>query len=874
MMNDHTMHNLDDRHQSHDKHDGHNGTSAATVHADHVEPSEHGGHGPIPENTTTGRAPTAAESATDHSKRAGHTLQTEGAGTADVPAKTHTAHDMQAHSGAHAGHGAQRTGSNSNSSDKPSSEAHLGHDTAITTSHDAHDMQSAGVGKTVHAAHGAPQQAASHAGHETGAGAQLDGSVRSSALSVNGGHSGHVAQAATGGHAAHGAHATLGAQGGHAGHSEEMFKRPFWISLILTLPVLFYSELFQELFGYTAPQFPGSQYLNLVLGSIIYWYAGWVFLTGAIDEMRRVTPGMMTLVALAITTAYGYSVATTFALVEGMPFYWELATLVTIMLLGHWMEMRAVGSAQSALNELARLLPDTAERIVGDTTERVPVSELRAGDLVLVRPGSQVPADGLVDDGRSQLNESMMTGESKPVDKAPGSEVIAGTVNGSGSLRVRINRTGEQTMLAGIMRLVQEAQTSRTRAQALADRAAYWLTIVAVGVAAVTLVAWVLSRGFDDYTLERVVTTLVVACPHALGLAIPLVISISTALSARNGILVRDRLALERARNLNVVVFDKTGTLTKGEQGLVGMVTNGIGEDEALALAAAVEGDSEHIIARAVVEAAKERGVQIPAATDFQALPGRGVQAAVGGRSLQVGGPQLLQQGSISPSEALVRQAQEWGSRGQTVVYLVEGAQLLAAFALADVIRPESREAVRVLRAQGVRVAMLTGDSEDVARWVAGELEITEYFAQVLPEHKSARIKELQRGGAQVAMVGDGVNDAPALAQADVGIAIGAGTDVARASAGIVLVRNDPRDVARIIALSRASYRKMIQNLSWAVGYNAIALPLAAGILAPVGLVLPAAVGALLMSLSTIIVALNAQTLRRLNLREVGRLSG
>ncbi|HEX8598298.1 MAG TPA: heavy metal translocating P-type ATPase [Chloroflexia bacterium] len=752
-------------------------------------------------------------------------------------------------------------------------------------------MHTASAGQTEHAAHHVSPEAAPHADHGAGAGAgaQLDGSARIGAQSAHGaqdshsGHSGQGAPAATAGHTTHDAHASHasqashashGAHGGHAGHSEEMFKRPFWISLILTLPVLFYSELFQEIFGYTAPQFPGSEYLNLVLGSIIYWYAGRVFLTGAIDELRQVTPGMMTLVALAITTAYGYSVATTFGLVEGMPFYWELATLVTIMLLGHWMEMRAVGSAQSALNELAKLLPDTAERIVGDTTERVPVSELRTGDLILVRPGSQVPADGLVEEGQSQLNESMMTGESKPVSKAPGSEVIAGTVNGSGSLRVRINRTGEQTMLAGIMRLVQEAQTSRTRAQALADRAAYWLTIVAVGVAAVTLVAWILARGFDDYTLERVVTTLVVACPHALGLAIPLVISISTALSARNGILVRDRLALERARNLNVVVFDKTGTLTKGEQGLVGMVTEGIGEDEALSQAAAVEGDSEHIIARAIVEAARERGAQVPAAVDFQALPGRGVQAEVGGRLLQVGGPQLLKQGGISPSEALVRQAQEWGSRGQSVVYLVEGAQLRAAFALADVIRPESREAIRVLRAQGVRVAMLTGDSEDVARWVAGELGITEYFAQVLPEHKSARIKELQRGGEQVAMVGDGVNDAPALAQADVGIAIGAGTDVARASAGIVLVRNDPRDVARIIALSRASYRKMVQNLSWAVGYNAIALPLAAGVLAPIGLVLPAAVGALLMSLSTIIVAINAQTLRRLNLREVGRLSG
>ena len=679
-----------------------------------------------------------------------------------------------------------------------------------------------------------------------------------------------------------------------------MFKRPFWVSLALTIPVLIYSELLQELFGYTAPQFPGSEYLNLLLGSIIFWYGGWVFLAGAVAELRNRAPGMMTLVALAITTAYGYSVATTLGLVQGMPLYWELATLVTIMLLGHWMEMRAVGSAQSALNELAKLLPDTAERIMGDSggvgggvgsngenIERVPVSALREGDLVLVRPGAQVPADGIVEEGRSQADESMITGESRPVDKAPGNEVIAGTVNGSGSLRVRISRTGQGTMLAGIMRLVAEAQTSRTRTQALADRAAYWLTLVAIGVALLALVAWTLAVGFGDYTLERVVTTLVVACPHALGLAIPLVVAISTTLSARNGILVRDRLALEKARNLNVVVFDKTGTLTEGKHGLVGTAAaQGISGAEALALAAAVEGDSEHFIARALVSAASAARTQahgqhgtgghagpasLPQARDFRALPGRGVQAQVGNRTLQVGGPRLLEQQNIQVPSAIAAQAQTWGERGQTVVYLVEEGQVLAAFALADVIRPESREAVEVLKGQGIRVAILTGDSEQVARWVAGELGVTEYFAGVLPEDKSARVTELQKGGAQVAMVGDGVNDAPALAQADVGIAIGSGTDVARASAGIVLVRNDPRDVARIITLSQASYRKMVQNLAWAVGYNVIALPLAAGVLAPIGIVMPVAVGALLMSLSTIVVALNAQTLRGLDLRSMGR---
>ncbi|HEY0607193.1 MAG TPA: heavy metal translocating P-type ATPase [Herpetosiphonaceae bacterium] len=669
-------------------------------------------------------------------------------------------------------------------------------------------------------------------------------------------------------HATHTGHTSHADHSGHAGHSETMFKRPFWISLILTIPVLIYAHLFQELLGYTAPQFPGSDYLPFVLGSIIYWYGGWIFLSSAIGELKNRAPGMMTLVALAISTAYFYSVAVTFGLVAGMDFYWELATLVTIMLLGHWMEMRAVGSAQSALNELAKLLPDTAERIVDGRTEEVPVSALRDNDRVLVRPGASIPADGEVVDGESQVNEAMITGESKPVRKRSGDEVIAGTVNGSGSLRVKITRTGEQTTLSGIMRLVAEAQSSRSRAQDLANRAAFYLTFVAIGVALLTLIGWTLARGFDNYTLERVVTVLVVACPHALGLAIPLVIAISTTLSARNGILVRDRLALEEARNLNTVVFDKTGTLTRGEQGLVGIAaTNAVGEDQALAIAAAIEGDSEHIVAQALRSAAQERGSVLPVVSDFASLPGRGVQATVGGRVLKVGGPRLLEAEDVTLPQALAEQTRQWGERGQTVVYLLDDRQVVAAFALADVIRPESREAIATLHAQGVSVAMLTGDSQDVARWVASELGISTYFAEVLPEHKSEKIRELQRGGAKVAMVGDGVNDAPALAQADVGIAIGAGTDVARASAGIVLVKNDPRDIARIMTLSKASYRKMVQNLAWAVGYNAIALPLAAGVLANVGIVLPAWVGGVLMSLSTIIVALNAQTLRGLQLQ-------
>lgn len=670
-------------------------------------------------------------------------------------------------------------------------------------------------------------------------------------------------------HATHTGHTNHDDHSGHAGHSEAMFKRPFWISLILTVPVLIYAHLFQELFGYTAPHFPGSDYLPFVLGSIIYWYGGWVFLSSAIGELKNRAPGMMTLVALAISTAYFYSVAVTFGLVEGMDFYWELATLVTIMLLGHWMEMRAVGSAQSALNELAKLLPDTAERIVDGRTEEVPVSALRDNDRVLVRPGASVPADGEVVDGESQVNEAMITGESRPVHKRSGDEVIAGTVNGSGSLRVKITRTGEQTTLSGIMRLVAEAQNSRSRAQDLANRAAFYLTFVAIGVALLTLIGWTLARGFDNYTLERVVTVLVVACPHALGLAIPLVIAISTTLSARNGILVRDRLALEEARNLNTIVFDKTGTLTRGEQGLVGIATtNGVGEDQALAIAAAIEGDSEHIVAQALRSAAQERGADPPVVSDFTSLPGRGVQATVNGRVLKVGGPRLLESEGVTLPQEFAEQTRQWGERGQTVVYLLDDRQVVAAFALADVIRPESRDAIATLHAQGVSVAMLTGDSQDVARWVASELGINTYFAEVLPEHKSEKIRELQRDGAKVAMVGDGVNDAPALAQADVGIAIGAGTDVARASAGIVLVKNDPRDIARIMTLSKASYRKMVQNLAWAVGYNAIALPLAAGALANVGIVLPAWVGGVLMSLSTIIVALNAQTLRGLQLQQ------
>ncbi len=652
----------------------------------------------------------------------------------------------------------------------------------------------------------------------------------------------------------------------HEAHQVQEFRRRFWVCLVLTIPILIYADLIQQLFRYTAPAFPGSQYLSLALATVIYLYGGSVFLQGAVEELSILTPGMMTLVALAITVAYGYSVATQF-LLEGVPLYWELATLVDVMLLGHWIEMRAVGRARGALAELARLLPDTAERILDGRTEEVPLEALRVGDLLLVRPGAKVPADGEVVQGESNVNEAMVTGESRPVAKTSGSQVVGGTVNLDGSLRVRVNRVGEDTTLARIMRLVEHAQHSRSRAQALADRAAYWLTIVAILAGAVTLAAWLAAAAGTAFALERTVTVLVIACPHALGLAIPLVISISTTLAARNGLLVRERLALERARDLDVVIFDKTGTLTMGEQGLVGIASaERISEEEALALAAAVEGDSEHVIARAIREEARRRGLRIPPAERFEALAGRGARARVVGRELGVGGPRLLETLGLEPPPALQAASNRWGDEGKTVVYLVGEGRVQAAFALADVIRPESSEAVDRLKAMGMRVAMLTGDSEAVARSVAQDLGIDEYFAQVLPEHKADRVAELRHRGDRVAMVGDGINDAPALVTADVGIAIGAGTNVAIESAGIILVRNDPRDVARIVELSRASYRKMLQNLGWATGYNLVAIPLAAGLLAPVGVFLAPAVGALFMSASTVIVALNAQLLRRLRL--------
>jgi Cu2+-exporting ATPase len=653
----------------------------------------------------------------------------------------------------------------------------------------------------------------------------------------------------------------------HAGHSVEMFRDKFWLSLALTIPALIWEPMIQEWFGYTAPRFPGSGYIPAIFGTAVFLYGGWVFLRSAWSELSSRLPGMMTLISLAIVVAFLYSAAVTLGY-PGQALWWELATLVTIMLLGHWIEMRSIFQAQGALKELAKLLPDTAVRITGgDQTESVPLDALRDGDLLLIRPGAGVPADGVVKQGRSTVNESMITGESEPIEKQAGDRVIAGTVNGQGSLRVEVTGTGDRTALAGIMRLVAEAQTSRSRAQALADRAAFWLTFVAIGAGIATFLAWWLLGATMDFTITRVVTVLVIACPHALGLAVPLVTAISTTIGARNGLLVRDRRGLEEARNLDVVVFDKTGTLTLGSHRVVAMtVDGGTNEEDALRWAAAVQRDAEHPIANALTTSAKERDLHVPASSNFESMPGVGVRAEVEGRMLHVGGPGMLRKLGVQPGKAIQEAADVAAENAQSVSYLITNEQVIAAFAIADAVRPESRQAVERLHAAGIEVAMLTGDSKAVAEAVARELNIDKVFAEVLPEDKVAKIEELQQGNRKVAMVGDGVNDAPALLTADVGVAIGAGTDVAVEAGDVVLVRSDPRDVARIVNLSRASYRKMVQNLWWAAGYNILAIPLAAGVLAWAGVLLVPAVAAILMSVSTVIVAINAQLLRRAEL--------
>lgn len=649
----------------------------------------------------------------------------------------------------------------------------------------------------------------------------------------------------------------------HAGHNPNMFKQKFWLSLLLTIPTLVFSHTVQSWFGLNF-MFTGSEYIPAIFGTIIFLYGGLVFLKSARGELAARQPGMMTLISMAISVAFVYSLLVTLKIVSGMDFWWELATLVTIMLLGHWLEMASVQNAQGALNELAKLLPDEAEVVDGDTTKKVLISELRVGDLLLVRPGAQVPVDGVVVKGSSEVNESMLTGESKPVAKNPDSEVIGGTINTSGALTIKATKVGGDTALAGIMKLVQDAQTSKSNTQILADKAAFYLTFIALGAALITWIAWWVAGASAGFILERIVTVLVIACPHALGLAVPLVTAISTTLAAKNGLLVRERMALEAARNIDVVLFDKTGTLTKGEQGVVDIIAKDT--FRTLSIAAALERESEHPIAKAIFQHARSQNVPEIHTTDFSALSGRGVRATIEGEAAYIGGPRILEERAARLDSSMKAATQKASDEGKTVVYVIEGRNVLGAIMLADVIREESKEAVASLHATGKRVAMLTGDSKGVAAWVAKELGIKEYFAEVLPEHKAETVKRLQEDGSRVAMVGDGVNDAPALTQADIGIAIGAGTDVAIESAGIVLASSDPRGVAKIVTLSKKTYSKMLQNLAWATGYNALAIPLAAGVTSALGFVLSPAFGAVLMSLSTIVVAINAQFLRKVRL--------
>ena len=654
---------------------------------------------------------------------------------------------------------------------------------------------------------------------------------------------------------------------GHEGHHDHaaMFRRLFWINLVLALPVLVFSETIQGWLGFELA-FPGSRWIPPVVGTVIYLYGGKPFLVGGITEARGRRPGMMLLIALAITTAFAASVLSVFGVLE-LEFWWELATLIDIMLLGHWQEMKAIGQAKGALAALAELLPDEAERIgPNGEIELVVPSELQVGDVVLVRPGARVPADGDVVEGEAEVDESMLTGESKPVPKAPGDPVVAGSVVTDSAIRLRVSAVGEETALGGIQRLVAEAQASRSRAQVLADRAAGILFYVAVGSGIVTFVVWLLL-GRPDNALVRTVAVLVIACPHALGLAIPLVVSLSTGMAARNGILVKDRLALERMRSVDAILFDKTGTLTKGEFAVTEVAAPGGSADGLLAMAAAVERDSEHPLARAIVAAAREQVGRIPTASDFRAMTGRGVEATVDGARVAVGGPALLRETGATVPAGLAEQTSDWNKRGAAVLHVLRDGAVIGAIALEDQIRPESKEAVDALHARGIRVVMITGDSYAVAHTVAEQLGVDEFFAEVLPEDKDSKVAELQTRGLTVAMVGDGVNDAPALARADVGIAIGAGTDVAIESAGIVLASDDPRAVVSVIELSRAGYRKMVENLIWAAGYNVAAIPLAAGAFAWAGITLPPALAAALMSLSTVIVAVNAQLLRRLDLR-------
>ena len=665
-------------------------------------------------------------------------------------------------------------------------------------------------------------------------------------------------------HDDHGDHDDGGGHDGHGDHAET-FRRLFWRNLALAVPVLVFSEQIQEWLNYDW-SFAGSQWIAPVLGTVIFVDGGRPFLRGGIDEARNRQPGMMLLIALAITVAFGSSLVSLTGALD-LEFWWELASLIVVMLLGHWQEMKAIGQAQGALSALAELLPDRAERVTDDgSTEEVAIDDLAVGDVVLVRPGARVPADGEIVEGSVELDESMLTGESNPVARSEGDEVVAGSVATDNSIRVEVTAVGDETALGGIQRLVSEAQESKSRAQALADRAAALLFYVAVSAAVVTAAVWLLLDRADD-AVTRTITVLIIACPHALGLAIPLVISLSTAKAAGSGILVKDRLALERMRTVDTVLFDKTGTLTAGAHEVTDLRALDGDEDRLLRLAAAVEADSEHPLARAIVQRASDAGVEPPRAEDFRSMTGRGVAASVDGDDVAVGGPALLREFDLAVPDELEDVTARWEERGAAVLHVVVDGEVAGAFALEDAVRPESRAAIEELHRRDIRVVMITGDSRAVADHVAEQLDIDEVHAEVLPDDKDDTVTELQERGATVAMVGDGVNDAPALARADVGIAIGAGTDVAIESAGVVLASSDPRNVLGVVELSHASYRKMLQNLGWAAGYNVVAIPLAAGVLAPIGFVLPPAVGAALMSLSTIVVAANAQLLRRLDLR-------
>lgn len=650
----------------------------------------------------------------------------------------------------------------------------------------------------------------------------------------------------------------------HSDHDPGIFLQKLLWSTLLTLPLLAFSHHFLDLLGLQPLHFTGSHYIAPLLATLVFFYGGMVFLKGALEELKRAQAGMMTLIALAITISYGYSLMVTLGF-PGEEIYWELATLIVIMLLGHWLEMRAVQNAGQALKEMAKLLPDTAVKLEGEAAVEVPLESLHSGDVLLIRPGAKIPADGLVLQGEGRVNQSMVTGESMLVAKQSGDRVLAGTINEEGAFRVEVTKTGNATYLAGIMRLVDEAQQSRSRSQRLADRAAFWLVIIALGSALITALGWLMAEAPAAVIIERVVTVMVAACPHALGLAIPLVIAISTALCAQSGLLVRNRLIFEEARRIDYVVFDKTGTLTQGSHQLDRIIpSRDTTTEEILKLAAAAESETEHMLGKALVNAARQKGLPIPVASGFESMPGRGVSAQVEGQHVMVGGPNLLTLVPGTIPHELAQAVESAAETGHTLIYVIVDREIKAVMTFADVVKPESQQTVQGLKRMGIKVAMLTGDNESVALMVSRQLGIDQYFAGVLPENKASQIQALQRQGYRVAMVGDGINDAPALAQADVGIAIGAGTDVAIESAGIVLVRSDPGDVARLIMISRAAYRKMLQNLVWATGYNALVIPLAAGVLAPWGFILPMAAGAIVMSLSTIIVALNAQLLRRI----------